>query len=185
MAKPNLNSELQANLAAFFAVSQRTVVRWASFVNPITPEGLIKYLDASKFKGNTAQKRLLSPTILTDLQEIFAECGVTDRQNLPTAEEPLTLDGARLAKIRLETERIQLGLDRDRGEVVSKRALREAGVRIGAALAAAVAALDNDLPGLLAGKSEQDIRLAVTPRLARMQEQFNQALGEVIDEPVS
>jgi hypothetical protein len=182
---PNLPVKLGENLAVYFGVSNSTVARWARNVKPFTAFKLAKHLDFIKVKNGTTQKRLASPMLLTELQEIFAECGLEDRQNLPSeqTDEPLTLDAARLKKIQLETERIQLGLDRDRGDVVSRAALREAGVRIGAALAAAVAALDNDLPGLLAGKSEVEIRAAVTPRLARMQETFNEALMEVVDEP--
>jgi hypothetical protein len=182
---PNLPVKLGENLAVYFGVSGGTVARWAKNVKPFTAFKLAKHLDFLKVKNGTTQKRLTSPMLLTDLQEIFAECGLEDRQNLPSeqTDEPLTLDAARLRKIQLETERIQLGLDRDRGDVVSRVALREAGVRIGAALAAAVAALDNDLPGLLAGKSEVEIRAAVTPRLARMQEQFNESLMEIVDEP--
>jgi hypothetical protein len=182
MTKKNLPVRLQEDLMAFFDVTSRTVARWAQSAKPLTADSLLRLLRGSIKKNGTIQRRLVSPTILAELQEIFAENGLEERQTVQT-DEPLTLDAARLKKIQLETERIQLGLDRDRGDVVSRAALREAGVRIGAALAAAVAALDNDLPGLLAGKSEVEIRAAVTPRLARMQETFNEALTEVVDEP--
>ena len=176
----NLPSKIQEELSAYFGVTPRTVARWASEIKPLNAEKLIDYLKSSRLREGLISERIFSSSFSEDLHEIFGSEKPLDSDSNDPSE---SLQSAKLRKIQLETQRIQLGLDRDRGDVVSRAALREAGVRIGAALAAAVAALDNDLPGLLAGKSEVEIRAAVTPRLARMQETFNEALMEVVDEP--
>jgi hypothetical protein len=89
--------------------------------------------------------------------------------------KPNDINASRKAKLEREIERLDLMIAKEKGEMISRASVREACVRIGAALAASLASMCNDLPGLMAGKSEVEIRDAVVPRVAAMQEQFNEA----------
>ena len=69
----------------------------------------------------------------------------------------LTLSEARTEKLRKEVERLNIMIAKDRGELVSRAEVREAGIAIGALLSAEIAAMVNDLPGQLAGLDEVGI----------------------------
>jgi hypothetical protein len=71
---------------------------------------------------------------------------------------PATLNEARLEKTLLESERIRVRLQQDRGELVEIAVVREAGIRIGAIFSAKLAALVNDASGALAGLDEATLR---------------------------
>ena len=71
---------------------------------------------------------------------------------------PATLNEARLEKTLLESERIRVRLQHDRGELVEIAAVRESGIRIGAIFSAKLAALVNDASGALAGLDEATLR---------------------------
>lgn len=90
--------------------------------------------------------------------------------------KPTDINASRKAKLEREIERLDLMIAKEKGEMISRASVREISVKIGAALAASLAAMCNDLPGLLAGKSEVEVRDAVVPRVAKMQEQFNASI---------
>jgi len=170
----NLPAKLQAALSDYFGVTPRTVARWASLTRPFTPEGLLTYLGSLTTRSSLLAARIASPSLPDDLCEMFE---VEELDIIPDPNDSLTALRAR--KIQLETERIQLVLDRERGELVSRRAMYEAGVKIGAALAASLASLCDDLPGLMAGKSEVEIRKAIVPRVAKMQTDLNEEISKM------
>jgi hypothetical protein len=103
---------------------------------------------------------------------------VEERDSIPDPSDSLTALRAR--KIMLEAERIQLVIDREKGDVIPLRSIYEAGVKIGAALAASLASMCNDLPGLVAGMSEADIHKVLLPRVTKMQADFNEAISKII-----
>lgn len=86
-------------------------------------------------------------------------------QTVEQASTPmLTLSEARTEKLRKEVERLNIMIAKDRGELVSRAEVREAGIAIGALLSAEVAAMVNDLPGQLAGLDEIGIRAGLLAR---------------------
>jgi hypothetical protein len=72
---------------------------------------------------------------------------------------------ARRQKIELETERLRLRIKIDRGQMIDRERVREAGVAAGAALVAELSVLANELPGQLAGLGELDIRDRLLARI--------------------
>jgi len=76
----------------------------------------------------------------------------------------LTLSEARTEKLRKEVQRLDIMIARDKGELVPRAEVREAGVSIGALLSAEIAAMVNDLPGQLAGLDEVGIRAGLLAR---------------------
>ena len=81
---------------------------------------------------------------------------------------PATLNEARLEKTLLESERIRVRLQQDRGELVEIAVVREAGIRIGAMLSAKGDALVNDSAGALAGLDEANVTKKLSPRVQLM-----------------
>lgn len=90
-------------------------------------------------------------------------------------EAPATLNEARLEKTLLESERIRVRLQHDRGELVEIAAVRETGIRIGAIFSAKLAALVNDASGALAGLDEPTLR-------KKLHERTQQILAEIKQE---
>lgn len=88
---------------------------------------------------------------------------------------PATLNEARLEKTLLESERIRVRLQHDRGELVEIAAVRETGIRIGAIFSAKLAALVNDASGALAGLDESTLR-------KKLHERTQQILAEIKQE---
>ena len=88
---------------------------------------------------------------------------------------PATLNEARLEKTLLESERIRVRLQHDRGELVEIAAVRETGIRIGAIFSAKLAALVNDASGALAGLDEPTLR-------KKLHERTQQILAEIKQE---
>jgi hypothetical protein len=88
---------------------------------------------------------------------------------------PATLNEARLEKTLLESERIRVRLQQDRGELVDIASVRESGIRIGAIFSAKLAALVNDASGALAGLGEAELR-------KKLHERTQQILSEIREE---
>jgi hypothetical protein len=88
---------------------------------------------------------------------------------------PATLNEARLEKTLLESERIRVRLQQDRGELVEIASVRESGIRIGAIFSAKLAALVNDASGALAGLGEAELR-------KKLHERTQQILSEIREE---
>jgi len=88
---------------------------------------------------------------------------------------PATLNEARLEKTLLESERIRVRLQHDRGELVEIGSVRETGIRIGAIFSAKLAALVNDASGALAGLDEPTLR-------KKLHERTQQILAEIKQE---
>jgi hypothetical protein len=88
---------------------------------------------------------------------------------------PATLNEARLEKTLLESERIRVRLQQDRGELVDIASVRESGIRIGAIFSAKLAALVNDASGALAGLGEAELR-------KKLHERTQQILAEIKQE---
>jgi len=130
-------------IATAWGVSRQAVAKWVKLGLPITSvEEATKWRDAYLAKKGGGE------------------------------QAPATLTEARLQKTILETERIRLKIQADRGELVSKAEIEEDGVRVGTILCAKLAALVNDCSGILAGLGEAEIR-------TRLHERTQQMLSEI------
>ena len=78
---------------------------------------------------------------------------------------PKTLNDARLEKTLLESERIRVRLQQDRGELVEIAKVKESGIKIGSIFTAKMAALVNDASGALAGLDEATLRKKLNDRV--------------------
>jgi hypothetical protein len=92
---------------------------------------------------------------------------------------PATLNEARLEKTLLESERIRVRLQHDRGELVEIAAVRETGIRIGAIFSAKLAALVNDASGALAGLDEPTLRKKLHERTQQILAEIKQEIEKV------
>lgn len=75
----------------------------------------------------------------------------------PKSNSP-SLAEARLAKLKAETERIELKLQIDKGEMIRKSDVADGATAAMAAMSAELMAMMNDLPGQLVGLAEIGIR---------------------------
>ena len=92
---------------------------------------------------------------------------------------PESLNTARLRKILLECERIELTNAISKGEYVAIGAVRESGIRIGAIFSAKLAALVNDASGALAGLDEATLRKKLHERTQTILAEIRQELEKV------
>ena len=92
---------------------------------------------------------------------------------------PATLNEARLEKTLLESERIRVRLQQDRGELVDIASVRESGIRIGAIFSAKLAALVNDASGALAGLGEAELRKKLHERTQQILAEIKQEIEKV------
>jgi phage terminase Nu1 subunit (DNA packaging protein) len=90
------------------------------------------------------------------------------RQELATktgTSERTTLLQERTLKVKADRELAELRLERERGEVVSAVSVREAGIKIGAAISSRLAMLVSDAAGALAGLDEKELHKQLAGRV--------------------
>jgi hypothetical protein len=92
--------------------------------------------------------------------------------------KPTDLGGAKLQKTLREIERLDLIVARERGELINRAEVREAGVAIGALLSAELAAAVNDLCGQVAGVDEATARQLLEARADSLLESVQKKLNE-------
>lgn len=90
-----------------------------------------------------------------------------------------SLNAIRQKKLEVETQRLEFHFAIDRGEYISKAAIEEGGLAAGAALAAEVNAVANDLPGQLVGLDERQIRALLLSRLNEILAGFRGRMEEL------
>lgn len=95
------------------------------------------------------------------------------------ADAPASLNEARLRKILLECERIELTNAISKSEYVEIGSVRETGIRIGAIFSAKLAALVNDASGALAGLDEATLRKKLHERTQQILAEIKQELEKV------
>jgi hypothetical protein len=89
------------------------------------------------------------------------------------------LNAIRQKKLEIETKRLEFHFAIDRGEYISKAAVEEGGLAAGAALAAELNAMANDLPGQLIGLDERQIRTRLLARLNEVLDGFRNRMEEL------
>jgi SH3-like domain-containing protein len=82
-------------------------------------------------------------------------------------------------KLAKEVELLDLKIQQQKGELVSRSAMREAGQRVGALIVAELAAMANDAPGQLAGADEATIRERLEARHVVLVNRLRTAIGEI------
>ena len=94
-------------------------------------------------------------------------------------QAPASLNEARLRKILLECERIELTNAISKSEYVEIGSVRETGIRIGAIFSAKLAALVNDASGALAGLDEPTLRKKLHERTQQILAEIRQEIEKV------
>jgi transposase len=94
-------------------------------------------------------------------------------------EEPTNQGAAKLKKTLMEVELLDLKIQQQKGELVSRSAMREAGQRVGALIVAELAAMANDAPGQLAGADEATIRERLEARHVVLVNRLRTAIAEI------
>jgi hypothetical protein len=94
-------------------------------------------------------------------------------------QAPASLNEARLRKIVLECERIELTNAISKSEYVAIGSVRETGIRIGAIFSAKLAALVNDASGALAGLDEATLRKKLHERTQQILAEIKQEIEKV------
>jgi hypothetical protein len=94
-------------------------------------------------------------------------------------QAPASLNEARLRKILLECERIELTNAISKSEYVAIGYVRETGIRIGAIFSAKLAALVNDASGAMAGLDEATLRKKLHERTQQILAEIKQEIEKV------
>ena len=81
--------------------------------------------------------------------------------------------------MKADRELAELRLERERGEVVAVASVREAGVKIGAAISSRLAMLVNDAAGSLAGLDEKELHRQLAARVDRVLKAFHEDLEKI------
>jgi len=92
--------------------------------------------------------------------------------------ETSNFESAKLKKILLEVEKLELQVSQQKGELVAIEKVREKATRAGALLIAELASMANDAPGMLAGADEATIRERLEAMHVSLVQRFREALEE-------
>jgi hypothetical protein len=106
--------------------------------------------------------------------KIAYETANSTGQNAPT-----TLNDARLAKLKRETERLDIKIKKEKGELVLKDEVREAVQKIIAILCSEGVAMCGDLPGQLEGLDAANMRPKITARWELMLSNAKERFSEI------
>ena len=126
----------------------------------LTPIGRGRFDGAKSIRGYIQHLR----------QELATKAGTSERT---------TLLQERTLKVKADRELAELRLERERGEVVSAVAVREAGIKISAALSSRLAMLVNDSAGALAGLDEKELHRQLAGRVNSVLKAFKEDLEKV------
>lgn len=160
-------------VAAFFGCSARSVWAWVSSGLTIEdPKAIEAFVLAITRPAKGVHLRIREGKIAERISEIFEQQG--DKEEEET--EGLTLKEKKVAK---EVELLDLKIQQQRGELVSKALMREQGQRVGALIVAEFAAMANDAPGQLAGADEATIRDRLEARFAVLIGRLRAAIEEM------
>lgn len=96
-------------------------------------------------------------------------------------QAPGTLNDARERKLALECEMLELRLAVERTEYLPAASVEEAMTAAGSVFTSGLAALTNDLPGVLAGLDERAIQSVLVEQFARLVDNFKKQLNDDID----
>lgn len=126
----------------------------------LTPIGRGRFDGAKSIQGYLRHLR----------QELATKAGTSERT---------TLLQERTLKVKADRELAELRLERERGEVVAVASVREAGVKIGAAISSRLAMLVNDAAGSLAGLDEKELHRQLAGRVNIVLKAFHEDLEKV------
>ena len=126
----------------------------------LTPIGRGRFDGAKSIRGYIQHLR----------QELAVKAGTSERT---------TLLQERTLKVKADRELAELRLERERGEVIAVASVREAGVKIGAAISSRLAMLVNDAAGSLAGLDEKELHRQLAGRVNIVLKAFHEDLEKV------
>lgn len=126
----------------------------------LTPAGRGRFDGAKSVRGYIQHLR----------QELATKAGTSER---------LSLVQERTLKVKADRELAELRLERERGEVIAVASVREAGVKVGAAISSRLAMLVNDAAGSLAGLDEKELHRQLAGRVNIVLKAFHEDLEKV------
>ena len=126
----------------------------------LTPAGRGRFNGAKSIQGYLRHLR----------QELATKAGTSERT---------TLLQERTLKVKADRELAELRLERERGEVIAVASVREAGVKVGAAISSRLAMLVNDAAGSLAGLDEKELHRQLAGRVNIVLKAFHEDLEKV------
>ena len=126
----------------------------------LTPIGRGRFDGAKSIQGYLRHLR----------QELATKAGTSERT---------TLLQERTLKVKADRELAELRLERERGEVIAVASVREAGVKIGAAISSRLSTLVNDADGPLAGLDEKELHRQLAARVNTVLKAFHEDLEKV------
>jgi hypothetical protein len=181
-------------IAAHFAVAIKSVQNWEAigfnreWSFPQMEEWRAAHLANRVEDRRTRQwkDRLANPHILEDLEHEEREIAETPEELAAEVQEQAEMQSVpnfesynevRIAKIKKEVERLDLKIRRERGELVLISEMRETAVRIVSVWCSELDALVGDLPGQLAGLSEQEIQPKLRSRIELLKANAKEGFG--------
>jgi hypothetical protein len=167
-------------VAAFFGVSRRAVHRWKAGGADIT--------NAPRLLGFLRGQINPAPGVADRLEEADVEEALTGF--LESSDAPLPtpppynparerLRALRELKTSRQVELLQIRIQLAKGELMRRTEAREHGARAGAEIVAALTALENDAPGVIAGLGADAIADYLRPRLESIGERFLARVAEL------
>lgn len=96
-------------------------------------------------------------------------------------QAPRSLNDTRERKIGLECELLELRLAVERADYLPAAEVEEAMMAAGALFSGGLASMVNDLPGMLAGLAETEIKAVLISQADRLVEDFKKKLNDDID----
>jgi hypothetical protein len=167
-------------LASFFAVSRRAVHRWKAVGADIT--NAPRLLDFLRGQINPAPG-VADRLVETDVEEALAAFLANSSAPLPTPP-PYNPSRERLRALRAlkttkQVELLQIRIGVAKGELMRRTESRDHGARTAAEFVAALTALENDAPGVIAGLGADAIASYLRPRLEAIGARFLARVEEI------
>jgi hypothetical protein len=146
------------------------------------PSGIKTYRQIAEHFGVTAPAVKQWPW-LTDRSISFEEMEAAkiayEAANSTGEAAPATLNDARLAKLKRETERLDIKIKKEKGELVLKDEVREAVQKVISILCSEGVAMCGDLPGQLEGLDAANMRPKITARWELMLSNAKERFSEI------
>lgn len=104
---------------------------------------------------------------------------IAAQKNQPSSAKAPELNKAKLEKVRLECVRLQLDIAVRKREFIPANKVREDCISVGAVFDAELSSLLNDMPGVLAGLSEANVRAKLAARIGALKSSVKQRLASI------
>ena len=150
-------------LADLFGVSQQ-------YIHQLCDKGLVHRIDVGSYD--------LLPTVRDYVRFLRKKNETKQVETQVLDPSHITLEEAKRLKAIKEVEKLDLQNAREKGELISKSAVRDKAIKAGAILAVELASIENDMPGQIEGANAALIRDRLSGRFNVLLERFREKLRE-------